>query len=388
MWFFSSPEIIFGEDALSYLEEVRGARALIVTDPTLHKLGFTERIGAPLRAAGLAVEVFAEVEPEPSLQTVRCGVERMRSFQPDWIVGLGGGSAMDAAKAMWALYERPDLAPEEISPVFALGLHKVKMIAIPTTSGTGSEATWATVLTDVESKRKLALGNRELTPTLAIVDPALSADLPPHITADTGLDVLTHAIEGYSANFHSDFTDPLCLKAAELVFAYLPRAVAHGSSDPQAREKMANAATIAGLGFGNSLVGLAHALGHSFGGIFKVPHGRAVSLFLPYVIEFSARMDVGRYDEIARYLRFTDGENFSASATALIEAIRCLQKEIGQPTSIAELGIAAADLEDQMDLLCANAIGDNSTVAAPRPVEWEELQQLFLCAYAGKPIDF
>jgi alcohol dehydrogenase class IV len=388
MWFFSSPEIVFGEDALSYLEEVRGKRALIVTDPTLHRLGFSERISVHLRAAGLEIQIFAEVEPEPSLQTVQCGVEMMRSFQPDWIIGLGGGSAMDAAKAMWALYERPDLTPEEISPVYALGLHKVKMIAIPTTSGTGSEATWVTVLTDLESKRKLGLGNRELTPTIAIVDPVLTADLPPRITADTGLDVLTHAIEGYSATFHSDFTDPLCLKAAELVFAYLPRAFAHGSADPEAREKMANAATIAGLGFGNSLVGLAHALGHSFGGIFKVPHGRAVSLFLPYVIEFSAQVGVGRYDEIARFLRLTDGEDLGTSASVLVQKIRSLQQKIGQPTSIAALGISAADIEDQMDLLCTNAIGDNSTVAAPRPVEWEELQQLFLYAYEGKPIDF
>ena len=151
---------------------------------------------------------------------------------------------------------------------------------------------------------------------------------------------------------------------------------------------MANAAAIAGLGFGNALVGLAHALGHSFGGIFKVPHGRAVGLFLPYVIEFSARMGVGRYDEIARYLRLTDGADFNASSAALVAQIRSLQTEIGQPTAIAQLGIPAADLEEQMDLLCANAIVDNSTVSAPRPVEWEELQQLFLYAYEGKSVDF
>jgi alcohol dehydrogenase class IV len=388
MWFFSSPQIVFGEDALDYLEEVQGERALIVTDPTLHKLGFSERIAARLRVAGLTVQVFAEVEPEPSLQTVQCGVAMMRDFEPDWIIGLGGGSAMDAAKAMWALYERPDLAPEEISPVYTLGLHRVKMIAIPTTSGTGSEVTWATVLTDVEAKRKLALGNRELTPTIAIVDPALTAELPSQITADTGLDVLTHAIEGYSANFHSDFTDPLCLKAAELVFTYLPRAVANGAADPEARAKMANAAAIAGLGFGNSLVGLAHALGHSFGGIFKVPHGRAVSLFLPYIIEFTANVGLGRYDEIARYLSLSDGSDFESSSRLLVEKIRALQVTVGQPTCLAGLGINAAALEEAMDLLCANAMGDNSIVAAPRPVEWEEVVQLFLYAYEGKLVDF
>jgi alcohol dehydrogenase class IV len=388
MWFFSCPQIVFGEDALSYLEEIRGERALIVTDPTLHKLGFSERIASLLRMAGLAVEVFATVEPEPSVQTVYRGVEVMQRFEPDWLVGLGGGSAMDAAKAMWALYERPDLLPEEISPVYALGLEKVRMIAIPTTSGTGSEVTWATVLTDTETQRKLGLGNRELTPTLAIVDPSLTAELPLRITADTGLDVLTHAIEGYSATYQNDFTDPLCLKACELVFAYLPRGVVNGPQDPEAREKMANAATIAGLGFGNSMVGLAHAMGHSFGGIFKVPHGRAVSLFLPYVMEFTANTGVDRYGDIAWYLRLTDCHDDQAAARRLIAHVRQLQTEVGQPTSIAELGISAADLEEKLDQLCANAISDVSIIAAPRPVDWDEMVQLFLCASEGKPVEF
>ncbi len=387
MWFFSSPQIVFGEDALSYLEEIPGQRALIVTDPVLDGLGFSRRIGDLLRKAGLTVQVFAEVEPEPSLQTVHRGVAVLQSFAPDWIVGLGGGSALDAAKAMWALYERPDLEPEEISPVYALGLHKMKMIAIPTTSGTGSEATWATVLTDTAASRKLALGNRELMPTVAIVDPSLSAHLPARITADTGLDVITHAVEGYSATYHSDFTDPLCVKACELVFDYLPRAVANGAGDPDAREKMANAATIAGLGFGNSLVGLAHALGHSFGGIFKIPHGRAVNLFLPSVIEFSANANVGRYDSFVRYLGWGEMD-LNAAATKLVERIRQLQTSVGQPPTIADLGIASSALEEQMETLCIHAITDNSTVAAPRPAEMEELEKLLLYAYSGKRVDF
>jgi alcohol dehydrogenase class IV len=388
MWFFSSPPIVFGEEALSYLEEIRGERALIVTDPTLHKLGFSERIASRLWTAGLATQVFAEVEPEPSVQTVCRGVEVMRSFEPDWLIGLGGGSAMDAAKAMWALYERPDLTPEEISPVYALGLQKVRMIAIPTTSGTGSEATWATVLTDTQTQRKLGLGNRELTPTLAIVDPSLTADLPPRITADTGLDVLTHAIEGYSATYQNDFTDPLCLKACELVFTYLPRAVHNGAGDSEAREKMAHAATIAGLGFGNSFVGLAHALGHSFGGIFKIPHGRAVSLFLPYIMEFNANAGVGRYGDIAWYTRLTASEKDEAAARQLIAHIRHLQTEVGQPTSVAELGISPDHFMEKMELLCSNAISDVSIVAAPRPADWDEMAQLFLYAFEGKPVDF
>ncbi|HEY53506.1 MAG TPA: iron-containing alcohol dehydrogenase, partial [Caldilineae bacterium] len=197
MWFFDCPEIVYGEDALSQLEELNGERAFIVTDPVLHELGFTARIAALLTTAGLEVTHFSEVEPEPSLQTVQRGAEQMRGFKPDWIVGLGGGSAMDAAKAMWVLYERPDLQPDEISPMMELNIGKLaKLIAIPTTAGTGSEATWATVLTDKSDGRKLALGSRETVPTIAIVDPALTLDLPARVTADTGLDALTHAIEG------------------------------------------------------------------------------------------------------------------------------------------------------------------------------------------------
>jgi alcohol dehydrogenase class IV len=388
MWFFTSPEIVFGEDALGYLEQLEGSQALIVTDPTLHQLGFTDRIAKHLEAAGITATAFPEVEPEPSLQTVRRGVELMNELKPDWIIGLGGGSAMDAAKAMWALYERPDLEPEEISPLFPLGLKKVKMVAIPTTAGTGSEVTWMVVLTDTEAKRKIGVGNRELTPTVAIVDPEMSRNLPPRITADTGLDVLTHAIEGYTANFHSDFTDSLCLKAAELVFQYLPRAVANGAQDMEAREKMANAATIAGLGFGNSYVALAHAMGHSFGGYFKIPHGRAVALFLPYTIEFTANGGASRYSDIARYLGFTDSTSEPEAARVLVERIRALEQEVGQPLSIAELGISRTDFDKAFSIVCDHAETDNGILATARMPEREELEKLFQCAYDGDPVDF
>src|SRR5512137_1584761 len=184
MWFFNSPEIVFGEGALDYLDDLAGRRAFIVTDPVLHRLGFTEIVAERLRRAGLEWAVFAEVEPEPSLETVRRGADALRAFAPDWIVGLGGGSAMDAAKAMWVLYERPDIDPASINPLERLGLGvKARLITIPTTSGTGSEATWATVLTDTEAGRKLGLGSRESLATLAIVDPAFTAKLPPRLTA-------------------------------------------------------------------------------------------------------------------------------------------------------------------------------------------------------------
>ena len=215
MWYFSSPFVVFGDEALSHLEQVPGSRAFIVTDATLARLGVAGRVEAVLQGAGFETYMFAEVEPEPSLQTVRRGAQVATEFQPDLFVGLGGGSPMDAAKAIWALYERPDLDAVDINPLITLNLSKAKMVAIPTTAGTGSETTWALVLTDTEEKRKLGTGNRELVPTLALVDPTLTQGLPPRATADTGLDALTHAIEGYVSSWKNDFTDGLCLKAAQ-----------------------------------------------------------------------------------------------------------------------------------------------------------------------------
>ena len=229
MWYFSSPFVVYGEEALAHLEQIEGERALIVTDPTLARLGISARIEAILAEVGMETLVFAEVEPEPSLQTARRGAQIATEFQPDWIIGLGGGSPIDASKAIWAMYERPDLDPTDINPMITLGLSKAKLIAIPTTSGTGSEATWALVLTDTAEHRKFSTGSRELVPTLAIIDPSLTQGLPPRITADTGLDALTHAIEGYVTAWHNDFSDGLCLKATQLVLEYLERAVQDGN---------------------------------------------------------------------------------------------------------------------------------------------------------------
>ena len=263
------------------------------------------RVKQALQAAGFEVGVFDGVEPDPSIETARAGAAAMTEFEPDWIVGLGGGSSLDAAKAMWVLYERPDIDPEGINPIETLHLRrKARFVAIPTTSGTGSEATWAIVLTNTAERRKLGLGSREAMPDMAILDPAFVMSMPPRVTADTGLDALTHAIEGFTCQWHNDFSDGLCLKAAQLVFEYLPRAYQNGN-DLEARTKMHNAASIAGLGFGNAMASLAHGMGHALGGVFHVPHGRAVSLFLPYTIEFCARGErpgSTRYGELARFL--------------------------------------------------------------------------------------
>lgn len=389
MWFFRCPEFYFGEDALEQLEALVGRRAFIVTDPNIARLGFVEMVEAHLSAAGMACMVFADCEPDPSLQTVRRGAAAMRDFEPDWIVGLGGGSSMDAAKAMWILYERPDVDPAAINPLEELGLRqKARLVCIPTTAGTGSEAGYAVVLTDTAEKRKLTLGAREATPDLAIVDPALTAHLPAQITADTGMDVLSHAIEAYTSTWANDFTDGLCLQAAKMVFAYLPRAVAHGAADMEAREKMANAASIAGMTLGNSQVALAHALGHSAGALFKqIPHGRITALFLPYTIEFVANGGAGRYGELAAAVGF-EAAGEAEAAGALAEGVRALMREVGQPLSLQEAGIGRAELEAALPVLCEHVAMDVNTICSRRVPEGEEVEGLFWCAFEGRGVDF
>ncbi len=389
MWFFRSPEIVFGEDALDYLAEIQGRKAFIVTDENIVALGFVEKVQAKLAQAGIDVAVFADVEPNPSMQTTQRGAEAATAYGPDWIVGLGGGSCVDAAKSIWILYERPDLAPDEVAPIGSLGLRqKARLIAIPTTSGTGAETTWPIVLTDTAERRKLSVGHPENIPDIAIVDPIFVSELPSQITADTGMDALTHAVEGYTSQWRNDFTDGLCLKAIQLVFAYLPRAYENGGNDPTAREKMHNAGTIAGLGFGNSMVAMAHGLGHSLGALFPVPHGRAVGLFLPYTVEFTVRGDLPtRYAEIARFLGLPAASE-AEGAASLVQAIRDLARRIGQPISLQDAGISRQDFEAQLPKLIDNALNDSAMILGLRFPEEKEAEQVCRYAFEGKKIDF
>ncbi len=387
MWIFSSPKVVFGDDALEYLENLRGERAFFVTDANMVAFGFVERVQQRLAVAGLQSAVFAEVEPNPSLQTVRRAAEIMADYEPDWVIGLGGGSAMDAAKAAWLLYERPDADPTAINPMEDYGLRqKARLIAIPTTSGTGSEATWATVLTDTELQMKLSMGAPELLPDLAIVDSSLVMGLPPRITADTGMDVLTHAVEAYTNTLHNDFTDGLALKAVDLTLKHLPRAYADGS-DAEARGHMHNAAAIAGIAFGNSMLGLSHAMGHSMGAVFHVPHGRSVGLFLPYVVEFTANGGDTRYADIAHFLHLPADDEASGAA-ALVGAIRGLSESVDFATRIQDLGIERAAFEQALPKLVANAEADNQLFFNARFADSDDLAKLFMCAYEGRAVDW
>ena len=389
MWFFRSPEIVFGEDALDYLAEIQGRKAFIVTDENIVALGFVEKVQAKLAQAGIDTAVFADVEPNPSMQTTQRGAEAATAYGPDWIVGLGGGSCVDAAKSIWILYERPDLAPDEVAPIGSLGLRqKARFIAIPTTSGTGAETTWPIVLTDTAERRKLSVGHPENIPDIAIVDPIFVSELPSQLTADTGMDALTHAVEGYTSQWRNDFTDGLCLKAIQLVFDYLPRAYENGGNDPKAREKMHNAGTIAGLGFGNSMAAMAHGLGHSLGALFPVTHGRAVGLFLPYTVEFTVRGDLPtRYAEIARFLGLPAASE-AEGAASLVQAIRNLARRIGQPISLQEAGISRQDFEAQLPKLIDNALNDSAMIVGLRFPEEKEAEQVCRYAFEGKTIDF
>ncbi len=387
MWYFDSPRVVFGEDALSELAGIQGERAFIVTDANVRRLGLVDKVTKPLVSAGFQCEVFADVEPDPSLATVIRGAEQMRGFQPDWIIGLGGGSSMDAAKAMWVLYEHPEMTPESINPVVPLVLReKARLITIPTTSGTGAEATWAIVLTDTQEGRKLALGSPTNTADIAIVDPSLTEGLPAQITGDTGMDALTHAIEGYTSTWHNDFCDGLCLVATKLIFEYLPRAVADGK-DKEARERMHNAACIAGLGFGNSMAALAHAMGHSMGAVLHTPHGRAVGLALPYTVEFTAAAMNERYADLLRFVGFGQVDLDDAART-LAARIRALARSSQQPASLRETGLSAPDFESALPKLVENAESDATLVISARIPDSSELERLYRYMYEGKAVDF
>ena len=387
MWFFSSPRIVFGEGALGYLETIESKRACIVTDTNLVSLGYINNLREILTSKGTKIDVIDQVEPDPSIETVKAGGGHMLEFEPDLIIAIGGGSVIDAAKGMWVLYEHPDFNPESINPIDELKLRvKAHFVAIPTTAGSGSETTWAIVLTNHSERRKLGLGNREVIPDLAILDPEFITGLPKNITAETGLDALAHAVEGYTCTFANDFSDGLCLQAARLVFDYLPRCF-HDGQDIEARTHLQNAAAIAGLGFGNSMAALAHGMGHALGGTFHFPHGRSVAIFLPYTIEYCAHTNSTRYAILARFLGLKVGSE-RETASSLAEAIRELERKIEQPLSLSDAGIAKDLFEHELDHLIFNAMNDTQTIMSTRIPDEADLRRLFQYAFIGKKVDF
>ncbi|XJZ28723.1 bifunctional acetaldehyde-CoA/alcohol dehydrogenase [Bacillota bacterium Lsc_1132] len=407
-WFKVPPKVYFEKNSTQYLSKMPGiSKAVIVTDPGMVKLGYVDKILYYLRKRPDYVhcEIFADVEPDPSTDTVARGVEIMRKFQPDVIIALGGGSAMDAAKGMWLFYEYPDTDFNGLKQKFLdirkrvfkfpkLGI-KAQLVAIPTTSGTGSEVTSFSVITDKENNVKYPLADYELTPDVAIIDPQFVMTVPKHITADTGMDVLTHAIEAYVSVMANDYTDGLAIKAIQLVFEYLPRAYRDGS-DEKAREKMHNASTIAGMAFANAFLGINHSLAHKLGSEFHIAHGRANTILLPHVIRYNAAKPKKftafpkyesfiadeRYAEIARILGMP-ARTTEEGVESLIKAIIDLAKELNIPMSIEANGVTKEAFESKVDELADRAFEDQCTTANPKLPLVTELAEIYRQAFKG-----
>ena len=410
-WFKIPNKIYFEAGSIQYLEKMpKITRAFIVTDPGMVKLGYVDKVLYHLRKREDYVhsEIFSDVESDPSFETVNRGVELMNEFKPDVIIALGGGSAIDAAKGMWLFYEHPDADPEGMKLKFMdirkrtykfpeLG-KKAKMVAIPTTSGTGSEVTSFAVISDKKINKKYPLADYELTPDVAIIDPDLVMSLPQSITADTGMDVLTHAIEAYVSNMASDYTDGLSEKAIELVFKYLREAYNNGTNK-QAREKMHNASTIAGMSFTNAFLGINHSLAHKLGAEFHLPHGRLNAILLPYVIKYNSMKPTKfvsfpkyeyyiadeKYAEISRKMGF-NSKTTEEGIQSLIKEIQKLNKDLNIPASFKEAGIDEEEYLSKVDMLADRAFEDQCTTANPRLPLVEELKEILLDAYYGKEV--
>ncbi|MDA2140813.1 bifunctional acetaldehyde-CoA/alcohol dehydrogenase [Bacillus cereus group sp. Bc256] len=408
-WFKLPPKIYFEKHATAYLANMPNiSRAFIVTDPGMVEHGYVDTVTHYLRkhVNDVKVEVFFEVEPDPSDETVFKGAEMMRSFQPDVIIALGGGSAMDAAKGMWLFYEHPETTFYGIKQKFLdirkrtckypeLG-SKAQFVAIPTTSGTGSEVTPFAVITDKKNNIKYPLADYELTPDVAIVDPQFVMTVPPHVTADTGMDVLTHAIEAYVSVLANDYTDGLALKAIDLVFKYLPRAFKDGN-DEEAREKMHNASAIAGKAFANAFLGINHSLAHKIGPEFHIPHGRANAILMPHVVRYNA-IKPRKHALFPKYEHFVADERYAhiarmlglpASSTAegvesLVKAIIELGKSLNINMSIAGQGVAKDQFEEVVGLLAERAFEDQCTTANPKLPLISELKEIYMKAYKGE----
>ncbi|ANP83114.1 bifunctional acetaldehyde-CoA/alcohol dehydrogenase [Bacillus cereus] len=408
-WFKLPPKIYFEKHATAYLANMPNiSRAFIVTDPGMVEHGYVDTVAHYLNkhANDVKVEVFFEVETDPSDETVFKGAEMMKSFKPDVIIALGGGSAMDAAKGMWLFYEHPETTFYGIKQKFLdirkrtckypeLG-NKAQFVAIPTTSGTGSEVTPFAVITDKKNNIKYPLADYELTPDVAIVDPQFVMTVPPNVTADTGMDVLTHAIEAYVSVMANDYTDGLALKAIDLVFKYLPRAYKDGN-DEEAREKMHNASAIAGMAFANAFLGINHSLAHKIGPEFHIPHGRANAILMPHVVRYNA-IKPRKHALFPKYEHFVADERYAhiarmlglpASSVAegvesLVQAIIELGKSLNINMSIAGQGVDKEQFEEVVGVLAERAFEDQCTTANPKLPLISELKEIYMEAYKGE----
>lgn len=379
---FSVPNIIIhGEDALEYLSTIDGKKAVLVTGGnSMKRFGFLKEAKDQLEKAGIEVDIIDGVEPDPSVKTCLEGGKRMEEFEPDWIIAIGGGSAMDAAKAMWVFYEYPGydftkLAEFDNPPL----KKKAKLICIPSTSGTASEITAFSVITDTENEIKYPLVHTDFVPEVAILDTRIPSKMPQKVTAATGMDVMTHAVEAFVSTSADDFTDPYAIRAIELVFENLEKAYKNGS-DMDAREKMHTASTIAGMAFTNASLGIVHSMAHKIGGVFHLTHGEANAIMLPYIIDYNRR-SCDKYEKLEEILGIDD----------LAEEIRKLNKKVGIAPNIKEgenTVISEDDFLKHLDKMSENAFKDACTLTNPRETSATDIKKIYKASFYGEKVDF
>lgn len=385
---FTLPRDIYhGKGTIDVLKEIKGKKAMIVMGGgSMRRFGFLQRIEENLKEAGLEVQVFDGVESDPSVETVMKGAEAMRSFEPDWIIGLGGGSPIDAAKAMWIFYEYPDFTFEQAVVPFGLPelRKKAKFIAIASTSGTATEVTAFSVITDYKAKIKYPLADFNITPDIAIVDPELAETMPAKLVAHTGMDAMTHAIEAYVSTIADNFTDPLALKAIEMVRDNIKKSY---EGDMEARDEMHDAQCLAGMAFSNVSLGIVHSMAHKIGGVFHVPHGCANAILLPSVIEFNAVECEDRYAKIAKMLGL-EGNNNKELTKSLVKLIRSLNEELNIPKTFKEYGVDEAEFISYLTYMAENAVLDACTATNPRKIDNEQMARLYKATFYGEEVNF
>ena len=388
-------DIYYGKGSLEVLKELKGEKAIIVTGgSSMKKHGFLGKTEKYLKEAGFEVKVFEGVEPDPSVETVMNGAKVMSEFNPDWIVSIGGGSPIDAAKAMWAFYEYPNVTFEELCIPFNFPTlrTKAKFCAIPSTSGTATEVTAFSVITDYSKGIKYPLADFNITPDIAILDPEIAETMPAKLAAFTGMDAFTHAVEAYVSTKHSDFTDPLAIAAIKMISENIVKSY---NKDKEARKKMHNAQCLAGMAFSNALLGITHSMAHKTGAAFEkdhIVHGCANAMYLPKVIKYNARNDeaLKRYAEIARELKL-EGLTDEQLTQALIGHIYTLNNKLNIPLCIKdyeEEAISEEEFLSKLDSVALAAVNDACTLSNPREIDKENMKKLLLCCYYNKEVDF
>lgn len=383
-------DIFYGAGSLSELKNIRGKKAIVVVGgQSMKKTGFLDKTVDYLKDAGLEVKLFEGVEPDPSVETVMKGAEMMRDFEPDWIVSIGGGSPIDAAKAMWAFYEYPDTNFQDLIQPFSFPelRTRAKFIAIPSTSGTATEVTAFSVITDYDKGIKYPLADFNITPDIAIVDPEVAQTMPKQLVAHTGMDALTHAFEAYVSRFSSPFTDPLALKAIDMVFDNLYEAY---QGDNESKEKMHYAQCLAGMAFSNALLGIVHSIAHKTGAAFQgdhIPHGEANAMYLPYVIQFNRKEAESKYAEIANFIGF-EGKDDSEKVDKMINEIIEYSKKMDIPMNMKEWGVPESEFKEKVKSIASEAVGDACTGSNPREINTEEMEKLLSKIYYGEEVDF